>query len=385
MLTVKQVQLGETPLRWVHNVATRWQSDFDMAERALEKRTALTRLYSLVKERWEKNGGKAADRPVILDEELTPAEWDAVTAFQHLLKPFKIATLQLQGDGLQPRSRSTTGGLDEYFEVIEYLLDHLEEALQGRLHVEEGGFTTKNFFEGLDPATQETLKIYIKLGWKKLDSYYRRLTSPAYAAAVIFNPCKKWQALEEQWDFLPDGIGLEYKAKYKQQIEGIWQEKYRNREVDQLHSTAEPPRSSLIERRLSFRQVREGRISRRSRNQNTKTLLQPATDELQKYLESQPIEGYQDPIMWWRDVGRYRYPRLAYMATDYLTIPSSAAATERTFSSSTLMTSQSRNRLQRATIAKAQCLRSWAAAGIYTPAIALELLNDGEMGLETSL
>ncbi|KAM7214035.1 hypothetical protein V8F06_010607 [Rhypophila decipiens] len=48
----QQTAPNERVLTWVQNVCTRWQSDEAMASRALLKRSALNRMFSIVEKRW---------------------------------------------------------------------------------------------------------------------------------------------------------------------------------------------------------------------------------------------------------------------------------------------------------------------------------------------
>ncbi|PNP43224.1 hypothetical protein TGAMA5MH_04934 [Trichoderma gamsii] len=175
-----------------------------MALRALWTRPALNRMLSIIEERWISQGGKEQDRPAILKEKLSLEEWKVVAAVQKILQLFKVASKQLQGAGISGK-RSTSGGFDEYFQVIEMLLDHLELAIQGVV-IEENHdrmMEEVHLFDDMDAKTRRLLKIYIKLGWKKLNDYYGKLTSTAYVAVVVFHPCKKWRALEQLWNQLP--------------------------------------------------------------------------------------------------------------------------------------------------------------------------------------
>jgi hypothetical protein len=141
--------------------------------------------------------GREQDKPPILKEQLSLDKWKVVAAFQKILQPFKVASKQLQGEGIAGK-KSTSRGFDEYLPVVEMLLDHLELAVQGII-IEENEdqiMEEVHLFEDMDKETRRLLKIYIKLGWKKLNNYYGKLTSAAYAAAVVFHPCKKWRALE---------------------------------------------------------------------------------------------------------------------------------------------------------------------------------------------
>jgi hypothetical protein len=70
----RQTAPAEPVLTWVQNVCTRWQSDEAMASRALLKRTALNRMFSIIEERWVSQGGKEQDKPAILKEKLSLEE-----------------------------------------------------------------------------------------------------------------------------------------------------------------------------------------------------------------------------------------------------------------------------------------------------------------------
>jgi hypothetical protein len=68
--------------------------------------------------------------------------------------------------------------------------DHLKLAVQGVIIEENKDQVVEeiNFFNDIDKKTRRLLKIYIKLGWKKLNCYYGKLASTAYIAAVVFHP-----------------------------------------------------------------------------------------------------------------------------------------------------------------------------------------------------
>jgi hypothetical protein len=122
-----------SPTNWVHNVPTRWSSDQQMAERALKHREALDVLFTKVRKQWEHTGSKESENPDLLQYQLTDQEWRVVAALQLVLKPFTIGNRQLQGNPATSHSRATTGRFDEYYPVIEVLLDHLERTLRHNL------------------------------------------------------------------------------------------------------------------------------------------------------------------------------------------------------------------------------------------------------------
>jgi hypothetical protein len=380
----RQTAPTEPVLAWVQNVCTRWQSDEAMASRALLKRAALNRMLSTIEERWLSEGGKERDKSAILKDKLSLEEWKVVAAIQKVLQPFKVASKQLQGEGVAGL-RSTSGGFDEYFQVVEMLLDHLELAVQGVVIEENDDQMMEEIqlFDDMDPKTRRLLKIYIKLAWKKLNDYYGKLTSTAYVAAVVFHPCKKWRALERLWNQLPSRQTSEWKKTYEKSLRGVWEERYKSmaREAACNAASAIGSNSGLdyIERRLAFSRSltcpnSEGRQSKRPRQ----SIESPEQDELDQYLSEPPVDNMAykaDPVAWWRDVGVVRFPRLSYMAVDFLTIPSSSAETERDFSSCGRMVTPLRSRLRRHVVAMAQCLRSWSKAGIYQPSLPLGLLE----------
>jgi hypothetical protein len=130
-----------------------------MAARAIEERAALNRLFAILLQRYEEELAKPhailskVIYPEILHNKLTITEWKVVECMQQVLNPIKISSKQLQGNGVSG-PRSTSGGFDEYFPVIETLLDHLERCGKGDCLVGvDDGQELKNFklFDGLDP------------------------------------------------------------------------------------------------------------------------------------------------------------------------------------------------------------------------------------------
>ncbi|WKT53989.1 hypothetical protein QSH57_004573 [Fusarium oxysporum f. sp. vasinfectum] len=346
----RQTAPTEPVVAWIQNVCTRWQSDEAMASRALLKRSALNTMLSIIEERWISQGGM-----------------EGYCGSSEILQPFKVASKQLQGEGIAGK-RSTSGGFDEYFQVVEMLLDHLELAVQGVLIEENDDHVMEevHLFDDMDAKTRRLLKIYIKLGWKKLNSYYGKLTSTAYVAAVVFHPCKKWRTLEQLWNQLPSRQTSEWRKTYEENLTRVWEEKYKNMAHEVACSTVSTTESNsaldYIERRLAFSRslVRPGSQERQSKGRRQSATL-PVQDELDQYLSEPPVDNIAykvDPIAWWRDVGAVRFPRLSFMAVDFLTIASSSAETERDFSSCGRMVTPLRCRLRRHIVAMAQCPRS---------------------------
>ncbi|KID98777.1 Ribonuclease H-like protein, partial [Metarhizium majus ARSEF 297] len=247
----------DSTLHWVFNNATRWDSDMRMMERALLLRPALNTFFNDVQNRWETESGYESTKPRVLQYRLSAYDWKVVEILVKLLKPFEIATKQLQGNGI-PGSRSTCGSFDEYFPVFEILLDHLESAIDGTILEEIEDPVSKekrdvevSIFDGLDNKTRKLLKVFIKLGWKKLHKYYNRLTSAAYVGAVVFNPTKKWCLLDRLWSRVPARKSKAWRSEYEAKLLQIW-EGYREREVNcEVSASTDEASMDYIERRLA--------------------------------------------------------------------------------------------------------------------------------------
>jgi hypothetical protein len=81
-------------------------------------------------------------------------------------------------------------------------------------------------------------------------------------------------------------------------------------------------------------------------------------DEFQVYLLSPTCDENVDPLQWWK-MNQNQYPRLAKMAMDFLSIPSTSVPSEECFSISKNLITNSRNRLAGKTIRSCMCLKSW--------------------------
>jgi hypothetical protein len=92
------------------------------------------------------------------------------------------------------------------------------------------------------------------------------------------------------------------------------------------------------------------------------------TNQLQKYyddiyVDSRTAEATDlicgDPLKWWIEVGKQRYPLLFKIALDFLSIPATSCECERCFSRARRTISMDRNSLSAATIEALQLQRSW--------------------------
>jgi hypothetical protein len=85
---------------------------------------------------------------------------------------------------------------------------------------------------GMDWPTRRLLKVYLRLGWLKLHAYYEKLTSVAYAGAVVMNPYRKLEFLSRLWKHIPDNQATGYYNNCKKRLKALWEKRYKDREVE---------------------------------------------------------------------------------------------------------------------------------------------------------
>jgi hypothetical protein len=72
-----------------------------------------------------------------------------------------------------------------------------------------------------------------------------------------------------------------------------------------------------------------------------------------------------DPVIWWKNVGAKKFPRLNLLAADLLFIPASTTSVERLFNHMNAIISPRKSCLNRYIIAQTQSLSNWRKNGIY--------------------
>ena len=75
-----------------------------------------------------------------------------------------------------------------------------------------------------------------------------------------------------------------------------------------------------------------------------------SSDVIGKNEDGSDITQDVDVMVWWRDVGQARFPRITVMARQFLTIPASSATVERVFSFAGLTLSDLRKSLLEGTL-----------------------------------
>jgi hypothetical protein len=198
------------------------------------------------------------------------------------------------------------------------------------------------------------------------------------------NPFCKLEGLRSLWAPLPAATARRFYRDAEEGLQTLWSQHYKSREIpDDLQLPVGNYRNAM-DRRMRWAAASQSASSQISGSQTTASQSQHSLrnrgqqhqqprpeilpDELDKYLRA-PTEDpglfNDDPIGWWRDVGAKKFPRLGFLASDLLSIPSSTAEIERQFNSTGSMVTPKRNRLSRVIICQAQSLKAWRRQHIY--------------------
>jgi hypothetical protein len=218
------------------------------------------------------------------------------------------------------------------------------------------------------------LASFIDQGWIKLDYYYSLIAdSPLIYAAAVLHPAQRWALFERAWEGGDDeGDRASWLDVAKLTVKKLWEADYKTKEVDSNGRYYKPSKRSRSSKQWFFG-FKDQDIIRKSFQAShpgtsmPSSLAEPdeARDEYESwinlYVESDDL--VVDPFSYWTAQAS-RYPRLAAMALDVLTVPPMSADCERLFSEAGQMANPQRNRLSAETISLFHTLRSWRRAGL---------------------
>jgi len=182
--------------------------------------------------------------------------------------------------------------------------------------------------------------------------------SPAYAAAVILNPSQHWQYFEQKWISVRARAWLrEAKVSVKRFYDNNWKDKHEGDQADE-HITApanlQPPQP--LRDPTPFEQFLAPPAYY---NREPEALI----DEYKEYNRTKPAPA-PNALHWWRDHAQ-KWPNMAQMAFDLLSIPAISAECERVFSQTKLLITGQRNRLGDRVIEAVECFKHWYKASAF--------------------
>jgi hAT family C-terminal dimerisation region len=219
-------------------------------------------------------------------------------------------------------TQSSSATLENYLPAMDYLLGVFEQA---KVQYKDDPFMASR----------------VNSAWSKLDKYYTKTNnSAAYIAALVLDPCLKWEYITSAWqpEWIPDAKAL---------VTKLWKKYRPSSDSTTVSSEIEQSNQNV------FITWKHQQSARRADN----------TDEYFRYIREPPVPQdhiKQGAYSWWLEERQQRlYPNLSKMALDILTIPAMSAAPERLFSSANITISDRRNRLHGDTTEAIECLKSW--------------------------
>ena len=367
------------PLMVVQDNQTRWNSIFSMIQRAFLLKDAIDLFIKRAVEKLSQYS------PLPRADELSSNDWNILARIRDILQPFFYQTLRLQSRA----SRATHGSIWEALPTLDFLHNALEvkskeysaqpaetpaEVTTHSKHgakksTRKGKKAIQQPTEGCDEVNVAHISNCIDICWFKLRKYYELMDrSPVYAAAVVLNPEHKWNYFETNWKEHPLWI-----ASAKEAVEELWLTMYKDSADSAAAEAGQGVNPGLFH--ATPRKDPSGFNEWVSRSKYKRTVTKQKPDEYQEYLETEHFpdeesEGTTDGsppksvnlcAFWAQEESQH--PSLARMAFDVLSIPAMSAECERVFSSTKILLTDRRARMNEDVIEASECLRAWLKAG----------------------
>ena len=337
-------------LELIQSNSTRWNSWFKSLTRAINVRERLE-LFCL---RHRPQRSTVGVKNFLLDEQ----NWFELEHIHTALSDYYSATLLTEG---------RTHSLADWFDTLDCLLreisdtkDHFDDAYEQQLTHDDG-------------FSWNYLKACADASWAKCEEYYtnKQLNwrarypedldlPPAYYAAHILDPFRKWTWLKQQWVICSDqgnGNGENKKEWFQdaqRAVKNLWEEEYKGKYSIEV-SPLQAPSNRSLDPTPAFDRQRE---HKRIKMENPIT----GNDLYEQYISTDRLvgdhEGCDQAIQYWND--RYDSQReLARLALDLLAINPMSDECERLFSSAKLMMNDRRLLLKEDIMEACECLRFW--------------------------
>jgi hypothetical protein len=290
---------------------TRWNSSYISIRRALTLKPRLIAFLIQYAEELE-------------DDLLTEKDWQQLEIIAEVLEPFAEVTVHLEGRA----EKGHHGSVWEVLPAIEALIEHLDDM---KLKYSQ--------------CSHPEISTSINLAWSKLDEYYKKLDdSPAYAAALVLHPQYRLDYFKESWK----RHLRKYLDPMKRSVRKLYNDSYlriaqaQGQEVIPSTESKEPDFFALY---------------------MEKQLPSTVVDEYADYTEGRRItKPNHDLYNWW--AAQSHIPSMQQFAYDHLSIPAMSAETERVFSDTKHIISDTRYRLGPGIIEALECQNRWMRADI---------------------
>lgn len=279
------------------DVATRWNSTYDMLIRAHE-------LKDVISDTFYQHKDKELFTLVLSDN-----DWNCIEQLIEVLKPLKEATLLASTNG---ESLMVTNMLPIYHICTEILKESLSNFNE-----------TDDIYIGIEAAIEKLIQYYDKV-------------SPMVGIGLMLDPTMKK-------DFLRDV--LEWEPSWVESVTDHFMSSFKfylGKANVQGHANSIPTleTGSLL-----------GKFKRRK-----SAATMDHSEESVRYFNAPLAQDGTNPLLYWK-THQFDFPILAAMAKDYLTVQASSVSSERAFSSGADLVTANRSSLSGKTIEMSQFLK----------------------------
>lgn len=305
---------ASTQISPILDVPTRWNSTHDMLDVALKLKKGIDCLC-------------ASDSVNKLNNfRLHQNEWQMLASVCKFLKMFKIVSENLGGDKYAT--------LPSVIVSLNILLDKIE--LQSKLLDDKPNRSCvdEQLLTAFQKARDKILKHYRQTNW-------------IYCAVLILDPRHKLEAFDNSlWG---RDLKNESYSVFKKLLK-----KYEGNQQAVENITQSTSESSVVmevqdELEINFESYYQSKVITKPKDLST---------EFYDYIALPQSTGNEDILKWWQ-VNKGRFPVLAEMARDLLSIPATSVPSERLFSKAGLIIRKQRNRLTNESAKCLLCLNSW--------------------------
>ncbi|KAL6405696.1 restless-like transposase [Ilyonectria robusta] len=283
----------------------------------------------------------------IANFKLDGQHWFELEKIELALKDFYAATLLSEG-------KKTS--LADWFSTLDCLLREINETKDHyyNIHTEDdNNFTWKYLQSCADAAWSKCEEYYNnqQLNWQNRFPEDTDLP-PAYYAAQILDPYRKWAWFRQEWVLQGDEEKQKWFDNAQSAVKQLWETEYKGRyPVEMLPPPIRKERDpdAAFDRQREHKRIRiDAPVS--------------ATDLYEQYISTDRLHdeeaGCDEAIAYW--LSRYDSQRdLARFALDLFAISPMSDECERLFSSAKLTIVDRRGRLKADIIEACECLRAW--------------------------
>lgn len=292
-LTAYQKNFGNTPLKLILDVPTRWNSTYYMLQRFVELEEAVKSTLAVIKK----------ELPP-----LAPDDWNDIKELSHILKPFEDATKSLSGELYCTASLviPICNGMKKLFAKL--AKKKFSNSIKKVLAVIEDEFRER--LGNMEKSTTLAVCTFMDPRFKNL-AFSSESTAENVKSKIIAMVAAKIteQSVHHEHQLQVECTETDV-ADVDQDEASIWFE---------------------FDQSVAFRQPKGTSTSR-------------AIIEMQRYIEEEIVPRKNDPLIWWKN-HKQMLPHLSIIAQERLCVLASSVPCERLFSKAGQILTERRNRL----------------------------------------